>query len=749
MKISLIDRIKRSIKAFVWFPSNPFSKIIVSAGNLRKGSVETDPAGGYAGFAYAAVSKRCKRVGAIKLKLYELRGKSQDVVEVDDSEAMSLFYRANPMQSMYKFFYTLELMLSIWGAAPVYKERLGRRVANLWPLRPDLLTANRGTDGTVSTYTYRVQGSTKQFAASDIVMINEPNPADYLTGMSAVSAAGLEIDADMAAAIWNKCLLDNWAEPGFVLSTEQQLSDETFDRLKAQWNARHAGPHNAGREAILEAGLKPEIIGRSPTEMQLTETRKFNRDAITTIIGVPISLITGDANLANAEVGERVFARDTVDPEMRLITGEFNEFLIPEINPNQYLDYESPIPDDIVNKIALATAGEGRFLTPNDCRNLFQGSFDMSLPAMKGGDAIYKPLGVYPMVEGEKSKGMVLPPDVKFEKIEMKGEKEESKKVKEIRQKILARTYLKRAILDGVKNRVFDSINKAAGGKDGKIVVKISNVKATLKQTGDEEVEIDPRLKNERLLFLKGLETEQKKFIIQLKDFFRDQMHIVLDNLKEADLPKGRTARGRKVNFGNWFNQIIFPKKEQDDLLVAISGQMYRDNINTGAEAIRKLLGLSPDTDILNSPKVIDYIQARSFIMLGVNQTTREALRRSLEEGVAQGEAMGELRNRISSIYGEAEGFRAETITRTEVGSAQNFGRGAEMKDQGIENKMWISIFSNSRDAHMAAHGQVVGVNEAFQVGGEYLQFPGDPDASPENTINCQCSISPTLRAKT
>jgi len=747
MKNSLIDRIKRSIKAFVWFPSNPFSKIVVSAGSLRKNSVETDPAGGYAGFAYAAVNKRCKRVGAIKLKLYEMkRGSSQDVVEVDDSEAMSLFYRANPLQSMYKFFYTLELMLCIWGAAPVYKERIGRKVINLWPLRPDLLTAKKDSQGNLIAYSYRVKGSIQELAAKDIVMINEPNPADYLTGMSAVSAAGLEIDADMAAAIWNKCLLDNWAEPGFVLSTEQQLTDETFDRLKAQWDSRQAGPHNAGREAILEAGLKPEIIGRSPKEMDLAETRKFNRDAITTIIGVPIALITGDANLANAEVGERVFARDTVDPEMRLITSEFNEFLIPELNENQYLDYESPIPDDITNKIALANAGEGRFLTPNDCRELFTGAFDMTFPALKGGDAIFKPLGVYPMVEGEKS---VKREGQTFEKIEMKAEKVEPKKIREIRQKILARTFLKRSIIDGVKNRVYDAITKELDKKDGKIIVKIANVKATIKETDDDVIEIDPRLKNERLEYLKKLDVEQKKFVIQLKEYFRDQMNVVLGNLKESGLPKGRTARGRKTNFGNWFNQIIFPKKDQDDLLVAISGQMYRDNINAGAEAIRKLLGLSPEADILNSPKVIDYIQDRSFIMLGVNQTTREALRRSLEEGVAQGEAMGELRDRISTIYSDAEGFRAETITRTEVGSAQNFGRGAEMKDQGIENKMWISIFSNSRDAHMAAHGQVVGVNESFSVGGEYLSFPGDPSGSAENTINCQCSISPTLRAKT
>jgi hypothetical protein len=41
------------------------------------------------------------------------------------------------------------------------------------------------------------------------------------------------------------------------------------------------------------------------------------------------------------------------------------------------------------------------------------------------------------------------------------------------------------------------------------------------------------------------------------------------------------------------------------------------------------------------------------------------------------------------------------------------------------------------RPDHADAEGQIVGINESFYVGGEYLDYPGDDKGSPEQTINC------------
>jgi uncharacterized protein with gpF-like domain len=42
---------------------------------------------------------------------------------------------------------------------------------------------------------------------------------------------------------------------------------------------------------------------------------------------------------------------------------------------------------------------------------------------------------------------------------------------------------------------------------------------------------------------------------------------------------------------------------------------------------------------------------------------------------------------------------------------------------------------------HVAADGQIVGMNEPFTVSGEKLMFPGDPAGSAKNTIMCRCQV--------
>ena len=62
-------------------------------------------------------------------------------------------------------------------------------------------------------------------------------------------------------------------------------------------------------------------------------------------------------------------------------------------------------------------------------------------------------------------------------------------------------------------------------------------------------------------------------------------------------------------------------------------------------------------------------------------------------------------------------------------------------------NKVWISAFApNSRQEHMDADGQAVGLEEAFTVWGESLQYPGDPAGSAGNTINCFCGLYEELK---
>lgn len=113
------------------------------------------------------------------------------------------------------------------------------------------------------------------------------------------------------------------------------------------------------------------------------------------------------------------------------------------------------------------------------------------------------------------------------------------------------------------------------------------------------------------------------------------------------------------------------------------------------------------------------------------------------EGGLGGGAAQTMLRDRIQSEWHRAAYYRTERIVRTEVNRASNWGSLEGVKSTGIPHyKVWLSAFAaESRDDHMDADGQKVQTEEAFSVGPDRLDYPGDPGGSPGNTINCLCSM--------
>lgn len=92
--------------------------------------------------------------------------------------------------------------------------------------------------------------------------------------------------------------------------------------------------------------------------------------------------------------------------------------------------------------------------------------------------------------------------------------------------------------------------------------------------------------------------------------------------------------------------------------------------------------------------------------------------------------------------------WQALRIARTETTGASNYGASIA---SGVVNyvieKEWISgADGRTRMDHAYADSQKVLEHDSFNVGGERMKYPGDPNGSAGNVINCRCTIA--LRAK-
>lgn len=127
-----------------------------------------------------------------------------------------------------------------------------------------------------------------------------------------------------------------------------------------------------------------------------------------------------------------------------------------------------------------------------------------------------------------------------------------------------------------------------------------------------------------------------------------------------------------------------------------------------------------------------------------VAETTRAQILAQIAVGEREGEGVAAIAKRISSNVGMISRQRGALIGRTETHGAANYGADAAARATGLTlQKQWLAaVDERTRDAHEQADGDVVAMDQAFDVGGESLMFPGDPAGSAGNIINCRCTIS-------
>jgi HK97 family phage portal protein len=281
--------------------------------------------------AFQAINRIGDAVASVKLGIY--RGET----EITDHPLAKLLKRPNPLQSYGDYMRAKIGFLLIAGNG--YEERftVGREVRELYQLRPDRMKVIPSATGIPAAYEYSMNQSKHRWDVnprtldSDVRHLKLFNPLDDWYGMSPIEAGAYAIDQNNEAMSWMQALLQNSARPSGALTVKDggTLSDENFNRLKAQIEEQYSGASNAGRPMLLEGGLDWKQMGLSPTDMGILEAKAASSRDIALAFGVPPQLlgIPGDNTYANYQEARLAFWEDTALPLLDMICTDWNSWL--------------------------------------------------------------------------------------------------------------------------------------------------------------------------------------------------------------------------------------------------------------------------------------------------------------------------------------------------------------------------------------------------------------------------------------
>ena len=243
----------------------------------------------------------------------------------DDAHPLArLLARPNPNEAGPALLESVFSNLALFGNAYVEAVSVDGSPRELYSLRPDRMAVAPGPRGWPAAFEYRIGADVVRYVVepdgrSPVLHLKLFHPLDDHYGFAPLCAAQTPLDVHNAASAWSKALLDNSARPSGALvyaGADGALSDEQFERLKAELDENFSGARNAGRPLLLEGGLDWKALSLSPKDMDFAQARHDAAREIALAFGVPPLLLglRGDNTHANYAEANRAFWRQTIIP---------------------------------------------------------------------------------------------------------------------------------------------------------------------------------------------------------------------------------------------------------------------------------------------------------------------------------------------------------------------------------------------------------------------------------------------------
>jgi HK97 family phage portal protein len=390
-------------------PADDFWYSPISAAFVAASGAKVNPESAMrAAAVIACVNAISRPVAALPLKVYRELPNGGKEVAGDLPLYDKLYWQPNPFQTAFEFKQMGQAHFELRGnfyVEIVPDPRQPIFPLMLLPLHPDRVRVFRiptQNGGWVPDYQYTdpITRTTRNIAQEDMLHLRNLSGGDGLVGYTPVEIYAETIGAAIAAQEYGARFFANDAKPGTVITGAKFKSDDDLSKFRDSWQKSQTGT-NRHKTAVLLDGMDLKELGLKNTDAQFIEARKFSREEIAGIYGVPLHMIGAAdkvASYASVEQFNIQFAVQCIMPRLVAWEQAIQRDLISPVNAltgEKYLAkflMAALLRGDMQSRYNAYKVGrEGGWLSPNDIRELEE------MNPIEGGDEYLRPMNMAPL----------------------------------------------------------------------------------------------------------------------------------------------------------------------------------------------------------------------------------------------------------------------------------------------------------------------------------------------------------------
>lgn len=623
----------------------------------------------------------------------------------DDDILKILNSRANMGEDSFIFRFRLsaQMLMSTRGVfVEVIRGRNGKPVSlHLLPPQytapiPDPKTFVSGYEVVLPT------GDRQRLRPEQVIWLRKPHPLDPYRSLTPMEAAGMAIEIENLAKLYNRNFLLNDGRPGGLLVVKGDMEQDDIDELRSRFRGDMS---RTGQISVLasEDGADYTDFGSNPREASYMEMRNITKEEILSAFGVPETVIGNAAGrtFSNAAEEIRIFWMETMLPHLEPIARGLDV-----LDEKYYVAFNT----ESVPILILAKQEREKYLL----EELRTGAITYNEYREGTGRKV---------VKAELSDALLANPNltpIGNTKKEMKLEDPQAPPVGA-----------------AVPPGEIPGTAPASGAPElpteeplppGEDIQQASHpMGIEVKQWGDPE---DWEQKS-------GEASDRWEEILDraLERFFERQQRVVFEKLNgkksHAALEAGTLTVGSLFDIDTWNRQLA------EDLRPILAGAALE-----AAAFIAEKSGREVDQ---RDPLIQESLDGQVARIQQINRTTSEEIAIATLAAmslVGSEDRHTMLKAGIAAIFVKALSNRRKRIAEVESQVALNSGIFYAGKQIGATTKTWITRKDDRvRSTHRPMEGKRVNLDENFHIDGFALRFPGDPLAPGRLSIGCRCRL--------